>query len=310
MKSFRSLSRRTFVKTSLSTLAVAASAPLLTTYAQAPKLMRKIPKTGEAIPAIGMGTWITFNVGNNAKARATRVEVLREFFKAGGGMIDSSPMYGSAEEVVGHVLQQLSATPGLFSATKVWTPFSAYGKVQIDNSQELWGLKKFDLFQVHNLVAWETHLERLFQMKADGNLRYVGITTSHGMRHEQMASIMETQPIDFVQFTYNIVDREAENTLLPLAKDKGIAVIINRPFQRGALTQAFENKPLPSWAADIDCQNWPQFLLKYIISHPAVTCAIPATSKPEHMRENMGALMGRMPDEKTRTRMVDYIREI
>lgn len=307
-------SRRTFMASTLaSTLSayvLSKTSPLFANPDQAQIITRKIPKTGEDIPVIGMGTWITFNVGNDAKERDQRVKVLDTFFKAGGGMIDSSPMYGSAEEVVGYCLSKLGKQPSMFSATKVWTPLSLYGKLQIKNSHQLWGVEKFDLFQVHNLVSWETHLETLLQMKADGKLRYVGITTSHGLRHPEFEKIMASQPIDFVQFTYNVLDREAEDRLLPLAQEKKIAVIINRPFQRGALFDRFEKKPLPNWISEFDCENWAQFFLKYVISHPAVTVAIPATSQVNHMTENMGAARGRLPDESMRTRMIDYIREL
>jgi len=268
---------------------------------------RPIPKTGEPIPVIGMGTWITFNIGNVEHLRAARVDVLRNFFAAGGGMIDSSPMYGKAEEVVGYCLERLPDTKTLFSATKVWTPLQWHGEKQIEESHRLWGIDTFDLFQVHNLLNLESHLETLYAMKAEGRLRYVGVTTSHGRRHDDLVRVMETEPIDFVQFTYNILDREAEDRLLPVARERGLAVIINRPFRRGDLFDRFERKPLPPWAADFDCANWAQFFLKFIVSHAAVTCAIPATSKPEHMIENMGASRGRLPDEATRQRMIRYV---
>jgi len=171
---------------------------------------------------------------------------------------------------------------------------------------KLWGIKKFDLLQIHNLVDWKAHLATLKDMKAKRQVRYIGITTSHGRRHGELAQIMKTEPIDFVQFTYNIDDREAENQLLPIAQDKGLAVIINRPFQRGSLIDRFAAHPLPGWASEIGCKTWPQFLLKFIISHPAVTCAIPATSQVAHMKENMAAALGTLPDEKTRARMIAY----
>jgi len=275
--------------------------------AQAGPRTRPIPKTGEPIPVIGMGTWITLNIGNVEHLRAARVAVLRNFFAAGGGMIDSSPMYGKAEEVIGYCLERLPDTKTLFSATKVWTPMQWHGEKQIAESHGLWGIDKFDLFQVHNLLNLESHLATLYAMKAEGKLRYVGVTTSHGRRHDDLVRVMETEPIDFVQFTYNVLDREAEDRLLPVARERGLAVIINRPFRRGDLFDRFEQKPLPPWAADFDCANWAQFFLKFIVSHPAVTCAIPATSKPEHMIENMGASRGRLPDAKTRQRMIRYV---
>ena len=304
------LTRRHF----LASAAGLALAPLAgAAAAAAPKagmITRPIPATGERIPAVGMGTWITFNVGQNTDLRRQRLEVLRTFFEMGGGMIDSSPMYGTAEDVVGWCLRRLENTAGLVSATKVWTPWGEDGREQMAAARALWGLETFDVMQVHNLVDWEEHLETLLQAKAEGRIRYVGITTSHGSRHGEMLRIMRDQPIDFVQFTYNVVDREAEDRLLPLAAERGLGVIVNRPFRRKALIRQVEDKPLPDWAGEIDCRNWPQFLLKFIIGHPAVTCAIPATSRVDHMRENMGALYGRLPDAELRRRMVRYVESL
>ncbi|EGV16880.1 aldo/keto reductase [Thiocapsa marina] len=266
-------------------------------------LAKPIPSTGELLPVVGMGTWITFNVGDDPTARDARTDVLRAFFAAGGGMIDSSPMYGTAEAVVGSCLARLDHPKGLFSATKVWTSSTAEGLEQIAASERLWGLQRLDLFQVHNLLNWRSHLETLSAMKADGKLRYIGITTSHGRRHAELAQIMETQPIDFVQLTYNIADREAEARLLPLAAERGIAVIANRPFQGGSLIDRLQRYPLPGWAREIDCTDWSQVLLKFIVSHPAVTCAIPATSRVDHMEENMAAARGGVPDAALRRRM-------
>ncbi len=298
--------RRTFLKTLLASSAAIGFATPAWSLAPSPLIKKTIPKTGEKIPALGMGSWITFNVGPDAELRTERTKVLKAFFEAGGGLVDSSPMYGSSEAVIGHCLNQLSYPKGLFSATKVWTPLKSRGISQMQNSMKLWGIKKFDLLQIHNLVDWESHLATLKDMKAKGQVRYIGITTSHGRRHSEFAQIMKTEPIDFVQFTYNIDDREAENQLLPIAQDKGLAVIINRPFQRGSLIDRFAAHPLPGWASEIGCKTWPQFLLKFIISHPAVTCAIPATSQVAHMKENMAAALGTLPDEKTRARMIAY----
>jgi diketogulonate reductase-like aldo/keto reductase len=268
---------------------------------------KPIPATGESLPVIGMGTWITFNVGDDPAAIASRTEVLRAFFAAGGGMIDSSPMYGSAEAVLGATLGALGYPSGLFSATKVWTGSGADGPGEIAESAKLWGLERFDLLQVHNLLAWEDHLETLKAMKAQGRLRYIGVTTSHGRRHRELEHVMESEPIDFVQLTYNIADREAERRLLPIAAERGIAVIANRPFRRGELIARTRGRPLPDWAGEIACTGWPQVLLKFIVSHPAVTCAIPATSQVAHMAENMGGALGPMPDAALRRRMaVDF----
>ncbi|MBK1632188.1 aldo/keto reductase [Thiohalocapsa halophila] len=266
-------------------------------------LTKPIPASGEPLPAIGMGTWITFNVGDNASALATRRDILDAFFAAGGGMIDSSPMYGSAEAVLGNTLPADAERRGLFSATKVWTSDGDAGRAEIEQSRGLWQLPRFDLLQVHNLLAWRAHLETLKAMRANGQVRYIGMTTSHGRRHRELERVMQGEPIDFVQLTYNIVDREAEARLLPLAEERGIAVIANRPYRRGALPERAAGKPLPGWGKDIGCDTWPQALLTFIVSHPAVTCAIPATSRVDHMRENMAAARGPLPDAALRRRM-------
>jgi len=249
-----------------------------------------------------MGTWITFNIGSDREARAQREQVLRAFFEAGGGMIDSSPMYGSAQDVLGDLLSRL-APDNLFSATKVWT--DGDGEGQINEAFQLWRRDQFDLLQVHNLVNWPEHLARLKEMKEAGSIRYLGITTSHGRRHAEMEKIMQQVPLDFIQLTYNPIDREAEQRLLPLAQDKGIAVIVNRPFRRGGLTQRLQNTPLPGLAADLDCDSWAQLLLKFTIAHPAVSCAIPATSNVEHMVENMRAGNGPMPTASQREQIAE-----
>ncbi|MGH1352041.1 MAG: aldo/keto reductase [Methyloligellaceae bacterium] len=304
------LTRREILATLAAAGLITAASPSLASLLDAPIHTRKIPKTGEVVPTIGMGTWITFNVGKDIQARDARSEVLNTFFELGGKLVDSSPMYGSAEEVVGYCLKKTGKREQLFSATKVWSPFTSYGNSQISNSYKLWGEEQFDLIQVHNLVSWQSHLQTLFQLKADKKLRYVGITTSHGLRHEEIENIMKTQPIDFIQLTYNVLDRDPEKRILPLAKEKQIAVIINRPFQRGDLFDSFASKPLPDWASEIDCTAWSQFFLKFVTSHPAVTCAIPATSQVAHMKENMAAARGRLPDQKMRQKMTDYIRAL
>jgi diketogulonate reductase-like aldo/keto reductase len=232
------------------------------------------------------------------------------FFAAGGRLIDSSPMYGSAQAVIGDGLARLAHPAGLFAADKVWISSGDDGPAQIEESRAHWGIPRFDLLQVHNLLAWEDHLATLFAMKAGGKLRYVGITTSHGRRHDDIEAIIKREPIDFVQVTYNVVDREVEKHILPLAADKGIAVIVNRPFQQGALIDAVERHALPDFAAELGATNWAQVLLKFIISHPAVTCAIPATSKVEHVRENMAAARGILPDEALRRRIAAHVGQL
>jgi diketogulonate reductase-like aldo/keto reductase len=273
-----------------------------------PALMRPIPSSGEQIPVVGLGSWITFNVGNDRAARAQCTEVMREFFAAGGRLIDSSPMYGSSQGVIGDGLQQLAAQPRVFSAEKVWT--SSPGAAQIEATRQLWRVPAFDLLQVHNLLAWQAQLPLLQRMKADGKLRYVGITTSEGRRHGELEQIMRTQRIDFVQLSYNLLDREVEERLLPVARERGIAVLVNRPFRQGDLLRQLQRHPLPGWAGEIDCNSWAQVALKFVVSHPAVTCAIPATSSVAHVRENMAAARGRMPDEAFRKRMVQHVQEL
>ncbi len=301
------LSRRAFL-TSLATLGAAAALGAGSAIAApGPMLKRPIPATGEQVPVIGMGSWITFNVGGDKKLRDQRVKVLQTFFDMGGSVIDSSPMYGSSEEVIGYCLERISNTQSLFSATKVWTFLKALGVGQMENSRQYWGVDRFDLMQIHNMMNWEGHLETLLDHKAQGRNRYIGMTTSHGRRHDDLEKVMAEQPLDFVQFTYNILDRDAEERLLPLAAERGLAVIINRPFRRKGLFHVVEYHPLPAWASEFDCANWAQFFLKFIVSHPAVTCTIPATSRADHMQENMGALYGRLPDQKMRGRMIRYV---
>ncbi|HEY0488319.1 MAG TPA: aldo/keto reductase [Telluria sp.] len=288
-----------------SMLALGGSAALPLQAAPASMLTRRIPSSGEAVPVVGLGSWITFNVGNDPAGRAECAAVMRAFFAAGGRMIDSSPMYGSAQHVIGDSLKKIGRPAQLFSADKVWT--SSDGPAQIADSRRKWGVPKFDLLQVHNLLAWEKHLPTLFAMKAAGQLRYVGITTSEGRRHADIARIMASQPIDFVQVTYNAVDREVEQRILPLARERRIAVIANRPFRQGELTEALRRHPLPPWARDIGCASWAQVLLKFIVSHPDITCAIPATSQVAHVRENMAAGSGPMPDAAFRNRISAHV---
>ena len=299
--------RRTLLRYFAALSAAPLVRPLELLATPSPLIMRPIPSSGERIPAVGLGSWITFNVGDDRAARDACTEVVRMFLDRGGRLIDSSPMYGSSQAVIGYALARLGK-PGVFAADKVWT--SSGGPAQIEESRRFWGLPRFDLLQVHNLLSWEEHLPVLFAMKKAGRLRYVGVTTSHGRRHGELETIMRRERLDFIQVTYNPIDREVEQRILPLARDRGMAVIVNRPFQQGALTRRLERHPLPAWARDIDARTWAQLILKFIISHPAVTCAIPATSVIAHARENVDAARGRLPDEEMRRRIVQAIEAI
>ncbi|WP_286902972.1 aldo/keto reductase [Vreelandella sedimenti] len=269
--------------------------------------------TDKKLPVIGMGTWRTFNVGNDPQLLDARTEVVKAFFDHGGGLIDSSPMYGSAPDVMGYALQQLGTPESLFATEKVWSPAGGSTREQVAELKERWKVEHFDLVQVHNLADWREHLAALQEMKAEGNIRHVGITTSHGRRHSEIEQIMTSEDIDFVQLTYNITHREAENRLLPLAEERGIGVIANRPYDGGSLIKNLKRRdaPLPEWAnEECGCTTWADFLLKFIVSHPAITCAIPATTQVEHMRENMRAGHSPMPSPDARQRMTDYIESL
>jgi diketogulonate reductase-like aldo/keto reductase len=307
MQQSHPLSRRSLLRALAATSATAMMWPLTGVAQPGPVLTRPIPSTDEALPLVGLGTWITFNVGRDTEARDSCAEVMRAFFEAGGHLIDSSPMYGSSQEVVGYGLQKLGRPPRLFSADKVWASSGSAGPSQIEESRRHWRVPRFDLLQVHNLLSWEVHLRTLLGMKATGKVRYVGITTSEGRRHREFERVMRQHPLDFVQVTYNILDREVEDRILPLAAERGIGVIVNRPFQQGALIDRLERHRLPTWATEIDARTWAQFVLKFIVSHPAVTCAIPATTRVEHVHENMAAATGRLPDAAIRARMIAYV---
>ena len=273
----------------------------------APVVVKKIPSTGEALPVVGLGSWITFNVGDDPVARAACAEVMRAFFADGGRLIDSSPMYGSSQGVIGEGLARTGRGADVFSADKVWTGAGGRGAAQIEASRGLWRVPRFDLLQVHNLLAWQEHLPQLQAMKAAGRLRYVGVTTSEGRRHREIEALLRAHALDFVQITYNPVDREVEQRILPLARERGVAVLANRPFQEGALLRRLAPRALPPWAAELGCTSWAQLVLKFIVSHPAVTCAIPATSRVDHVRENLGAARGAMPDERMRQRIAAQV---
>lgn len=302
--------RRTFIGSLAAMLASCWLVPSSLRAAQ-PALIRKtIPATGEPLPVIGLGSSRTLEVGHDETALAALAEVLQAFFHNGGELIDSSPMYGSAEQVIGLLLQRVPPPGRLFAATKVWTDGAQAGIQQMQESLREWGLERFDLVQIHNLRDWQTHLQTLRVWKEEGKTRYIGITTSHGRSHRELEEILRSEPLDFVQFSYNIGNRTAEERLLPLAAERGMAVLVNRPFQRGALFRKVKGKPLPEWAAEFDCLSWGQFFLKFVASHPAVTCVIPATSKLNHLRDNMAAGFGQLPDPTMRQRMLTYFESI
>lgn len=304
-----SLSRRALLK--LGAAVAAGFATHRQSHAQnRSQRMRLIPSSGEQIPMMGLGTYRTFDIGTSARAHAPIKEVLRDFVVLGGRVIDSSPMYGRAETVVGDLAVELGVQDKLFYATKVWTSGREDGIQQMQRSMQRMRIEHIDLMQVHNLVDWQTHLKTLRTWKEQGRVRYIGITHyTHGA-FEQMETIMRRERLDFVQFPYNIMYRYAEQRLLPLAAERGIAVLVNEPFEQGTLFSYTRDKPVPAWATDFDCNSWAQFFLKYILAHPAVTCAIPATSKPKHLADNMQAGLGRLPNEAQRGQMVSYVQQL
>ncbi len=299
----RGVTRRRFLEAAGAASLLALCPP----GARADDVIRKtIPSSGERIAVIGMGTSRTFEVEPDANELEPLVGVMRAFFAGNGQLIDSSPMYGSAESVIGKLLERVDSE-GLFTATKVWTNGRESGIRQMQRSRERMGVERIDLMQIHNLRDWQVHLETLRDWQQQGRIRYIGITTSHGRYHRELERILLEETLDFVQFSYNIVDRDAERRLLPIAAERGIATLINRPYQRGSLFRRVRGKPMPDWAAEIDCASWGQFFLKYIAAHPAVTCVIPATSKAKHMVDNMGANRGRLPDAALRRRMQEFV---
>ncbi len=273
---------------------------------QLPLILKHIPKSGETISAIGMGSYKTFNVSDDLSKLTNLYNVLSTFFIAGGQLIDSSPMYGNSESTLGSVLSKLTYSPKLFAASKVWTYGKQPGLDAIAETQRRMNVEKMDLMQVHNLRDWQTQLATLDALKDSGKLRYTGITTSFINQYSDFEEVMKKKDLDFVQLNYNISVREAEKRLLPLARDHGIAVIVNMPYEKGKLFRRVKGKQLPEWAEEFDCHSWGQFFLKFIISHPAVTCAIPATSKAHHMQDNMLAMRGSLPDAKMRNKMSKY----
>jgi diketogulonate reductase-like aldo/keto reductase len=270
-------------------------------------LTRTIASSGEKLPVIGLGTWRTFDVDLTTDNRKQLAEVLSLFVKLGGRVIDSSPMYGRAEEVIGDLVQTLGVRDKVFLATKVWTRGKENGIKSMERSMALLRTKQIDLMQVHNLLDVQTHLATLREWKEQGRIRYLGITHYEAGAFPDVEKIMRSEKLDFVQINYSLMERDAEARVLPLAQERGVAVIVNRPFGAGDLFDKVRSKPLPDWAAEFDCRSWAQFFLKWIVAHPAVTCAIPATNKPGHLEDNMHGGVGRLPDENMRRRMVELV---
>jgi aryl-alcohol dehydrogenase-like predicted oxidoreductase len=302
-----SLTRREVLRMTLGAGALALTGG----SAMADSIVRKpVPKTGETLPAIGLGTWQTFDVGASRSAREPLKNVLREFVRLGGSVIDSSPMYGKSESVTGDLAAELGVQKQIFLATKVWISGREAGIRQMEESFTRLRTQRMDLMQVHNLVDYRTHLATLRAWREQGKVRYIGVTHYTSSAYDELARVLAAEDIDFVQLNYSVFEREAEKRLLPLAAEKRLAVLINRPFAAGDLFRKVRSKPLPPWTHEIDCASWAQYFLKFVISHPAVTCAIPATSKVEHLVDNMRAMHGPMPDAQARERMARYLADL
>jgi diketogulonate reductase-like aldo/keto reductase len=304
LSSPENLSRRELLRFILSAAALTFAGVGM---AAASLLRRPIPRSGELLPVIGLGTWQTFDVGNSASARAPLRDVLREFVKLGGSVVDSSPMYGRSESVVGDLAVELGVSRKLFLATKVWTTGRDAGIRQMEESFRRLRTERMDLMQVHNLVDWRTHLATLRDWKRAGRIRYLGITHYQASAFDDLASIMRSEAIDFIQLPMSVELPDAEEALLPLAAERGVAVIVNRPFEGGALMHRVRRKPLPDWAAEFDCRGWSELFLRWIVSHEEVTCVIPATSSVEHLAENLRAGEGRMLDASERRRLRELL---
>ena len=273
-------------------------------------LTRLIPSSGEKIPVVGLGSWQQFDVGTSLNERNPLKEVLKSMHEAGGKVIDASPMYGRSEQVIGDLTDEIKLNDQFFFATKVWTTGKQSGIDQMNDSFRKMKRKTMDLMQVHNLQDWQTHLKTLKDWKSEGKVRYIGVTHYTDSAHAQLEQIVKSKAVDFVQFNYSIKSRNAEKSLLNAAKDNGVAVIINEPFDQGALFRSVKGKELPDWAASYDINSWAQFFLKYILSNTAVTCVIPGTSDVKHLVDNMGAGLGKLPDENGRKKMAAWITSI
>jgi aryl-alcohol dehydrogenase-like predicted oxidoreductase len=268
--------------------------------------VRRIPRTGETVPAVGLGTWQAFDVGGDARETAHAKRTLEAFVAGGGRLVDSSPMYGSAESVTGQLAAELGMQGKLFVATKVWTSGERAGIRQMEDSMRKLGVERLDLMQVHNLVDADTHLRTLRDWKKSGRIRYLGVTHYHSGAHAELGRVIERGDIDFVQVNYSLAEPEAEHHLLRIAADSGTAVIANRPFAGGAAIRQIKGTRLPDWAKEAGIASWAQFLLKWILAHPAVTCVIPATRNPDHMADDLEAASGALPDESMRRRMTAH----
>lgn len=290
----------------LSALGIVPFLPV-SAFMQKEIIKRQIPSTGEALSVVGVGTWQTFDVGSNQQEREQLKLVLKTLVEKGGTVIDSSPMYGSSEQVVGELSTELNLNKNLFIATKVWTRGKEDGIRQMNNSFALLKRETLDLMQIHNLVDWQTHLKTLRNWKEEGKVRYIGITHYTESAYSTIEDIIRSTPIDFLQINYSLLSRKAEERLFPLAQDKRVAVIINQPFESGSLFGKVKGKSLPDWASEFDCKSWGQFFLKFIISHPAVTCVIPGTAKPHHMVDNAAAGYGKLPSADHRKQMIKLL---
>ncbi len=273
-------------------------------------MVRPIPGTGEPLPVVGLGTWRTFDVGRDPARRAGPRDVLRVFARSGARVVDSSPMYGSAEAVVGDLTQELGLGDRLFLATKVWAQGRDEGVRQMEESLKRLRVTCLDLMQVHNLVDWVTHLKTLRAWKEQGRVRYIGVTHYSESAYPELERVLKTGEVDFLQVNYSIVSTAAERRLLPLARERGVAVLVNHPFEEGGLFARLRGRPLPPWAAQFDCSTWAQFMIKFILSHPAVTCVIPATDKPDHARDDLQAGRGGLPDMARRMQMMRILTEM
>jgi diketogulonate reductase-like aldo/keto reductase len=278
--------------------------------AEAALLTRPIPSTREPLPAVGLGTWQAFDIAGDAAAIAEARETLKALAAAGARLIDSSPMYGSAESIAGQLVQELDIRDRLFVATKVWTEGRNAGRTQMQASMKKLRVERLDLMQVHNLVDTGTHLDTLREWKAAGRVRYVGVTHYHAGAHAELETIVRSGTVDFVQVNYSLAEPEADRRLLQAASESKVAVIVNRPFAEGAMFRQVKGKPLPAWAAELGCASWAQFFLKWILGHPAVTCAIPGTRNPGHLADNLGAARGPLPDALARRKMAEHFRSL